>query len=170
MLAGAEEVVISDYPARELLINLAVNIIENVPARILNRVTVRGHKWGATTDNLCRSHAYRFTRIVSADCLWMSEQHHELVQSMLRFFSFDSDARVYIVAGFHTGRAVVASFFKVAEEAGLETKEIWERDVDKNDREWIEQGDTATEDITARDKWLIVVTLRRRRVLPPTFL
>lgn len=166
MLAGADEVVISDYPAPELLGNIQANVMRNVPAQLLKKVAVRGHEWGATRNRFSDTHARRFTRIVSADCLWMTGQHHSLAQSMLHYLSFDVDARVWVVAGFHTGRASIASFFKVAAEAGLETEEIWERDVDRNDREWKEERDCATEDITTLKKWLVVAILRRKAPLP----
>ena len=162
VLAGAEQTVISDYPAPELLTNIKVNVKRNIPAQLLERVSVESHEWGAVTDEFSSGHAQYFTRILSADCLWSSGQHHSLAKSMLHFLSFNATARVWIVAGFHTGRANVASFFEVAVEAGLEIEEIWERDINGGEREWMTERDSQAEDVTERKKRLVVAILRRK--------
>ena len=152
----------SDYPAPRLLSNIKVNAERNIPAQLLERVAVEGHKWGAITDEFSSGSAQSFTRILSADCLWSSGLHHGLAKSMLHFLSFDATARVWVVAGFHTGRAAVASFFEVAGEEGLEIAEIWERDNDGGEREWVKERDSKAEDVTERKKWLVVAVLRRK--------
>lgn len=163
VLAGARQAVISDFPAPELLANIKVNVKRIIPVQLLEKVAVESHEWGAVHDEFSSGHAQYFTRILSADCLWNSGQHHNLAQSMLHFLSFDATARVWVVAGFHTGRAKVASFLEVAVEAGLEIEEIWERDVNGGEREWIkEQG--KSEDATERKRWLVVAILRRKVV------
>lgn len=81
---------------------------------------------------------------------------------MLHFLSFNATARVWVVAGFHTGRAAVASFFEVAGEEGLEIDEIWERDNNGGEREWVKERDSKVEDVTERKKWLVVAILRRK--------
>ncbi|KAJ5449476.1 uncharacterized protein N7458_005925 [Penicillium daleae] len=52
--------------------------------------------------------------------------------------------RVWCVAGFHTGRAIVAAFFETALEDGFEIERIFERDLVSRDeedgeirREWV---------------------------------
>lgn len=54
----------------------------------------------------------------------MPQVHQELVASMLYFLSEDPDARVFAIAGFHTGRAKLAGFFDVAIEMGLEIESM----------------------------------------------
>ena len=81
-------------------------------------------------------------------------------------------AQIWIVAGFHTGRATLASFFEVAHEAGLQVKHIWERDVQGNEREWVKeprkksqqqaQAQAEVEDIASLKKWLVVAVLERK--------
>lgn len=44
VLAGAEQTVISDYPAPELLTNIKVNVKRNIPAQLLERVSVESHE------------------------------------------------------------------------------------------------------------------------------
>ena len=165
-LAGAEEVVVSDYPAPEVLANLEVNVEKNIPRDIRPRVRIKGHEWGVLTDEFSQSHVHSFTRILAADCLWMPWQHQNLAQSMLHFLSHDEDARVWVIAGFHTGRAKLAPFFDVAEEGGLEVEEIWERDADGHERQWMKERDGGKEDMSGRKKWLVIAVLKRRR--PPS--
>lgn len=188
-LVGAQEVVISDYPSAEILTTIERNCAKNIPAFRphshshssresgnvngivkVNNVRVIGHEWGKVAvaddrgdgDDFPITHAHHFTRILAADCLWMASEHRNLVMSMLHFLSRDEErARVWLVAGFHTGRAKIASFFEVAADAGLEVERIWERDMQGNEREWVEEASRRPEDITERKKWLVVAILRR---------
>lgn len=165
-LAGAKEVAISDYPASALLSTIEANVRKNLTAQLALNVTVQGHEWGVISDEFSKAHAGEFTRILSADCLWMSGQHQCLVQSMLHFLSFDGQARVWVVAGFHTGRAKIAAFFEAGREAGLQAEKIWERDINGNEREWRTEQDSMIEDITERKKWLVIAILQRKDSLP----
>lgn len=162
-LAGAERTAISDYPAPEILTTLRTNVENNVPSAEWGRISVQGQEWGDLTDNFSKMNAKQFTLILCADCLWMTGEHPSLAQSMLHFLSDSEAARVWIVAGFHTGRAALASFFDVIVDAGLEMEEIWERDVDGNERDWAKQRDGGREDITERKKWLVITVLKPRR-------
>lgn len=153
---------ISDYPAPGLLANIQANAKRNIPAQLLERALIESHEWGVVDDEFSNGHAHYFTRILSADCLWSSGQHHSLTKSMLHFLSFNATARVWVVAGFHTGLANVSSFFEVAVEAGLEIEEIWERDINGGERKWMKEQDSKFEDITERKKWLIIAILRRK--------
>ncbi len=162
VLAGAQQVVISDYPAPELLGTIEFNIKRNIPAGLVEKVAIQGHEWGTFTGDFSKVYAHGFSRILSADCLWMSGQHYSLATSMLHFLSLDIDARVCLVAGFHTGRANVSSFLGTAEEVGLEVEDAWERDVDGNERQWRKEEDSANDDVVERKKWLLVAVLRRK--------
>jgi len=71
--------------------------------------------------------------------------------------------RVWVIAGFHTGRDNVASFFDVADTVGLEIEERWEVDVEGRRREWLrDRAGQVGEDVTGRKRWLVVAVLRRR--------
>lgn len=161
ILAGASRTVISDYPAPEILTTLRSNVENNVPPTKLNPATVQGHEWGVLTDDFSVANEKQFSIILCADCLWVMGEHHSLVRSMLHFLPESANARVWIVAGFHTGRAALASFFDVATEEGLKVEEIWERDVDGNEREWLKIRDGGRENVTERKRWLVVAILRR---------
>lgn len=82
---------------------------------------------------------------------------------MLHFLSPSPNARVWVIAGFHTGRAKLVQFFVVAAAEGLEVEEIWERDVDGNERAWATERDGGREDITGRKRWLVIAILRRQQ-------
>lgn len=163
VLAGAEEVVLTDYPSPAILANASANVERNVPKELRQKLTVRGHEWGVLTDDFSKTHANHFSRILCADCLWMDGEHYALAQSMEHFLSHKDDARVWVIAGFHTGRAKLASFFDIAAQAGLETEKIWERDADGNEREWVRERNGGQEDATGRNKWLVVAILRRQQ-------
>lgn len=154
---------LSDYPAPEVLANIRVNVEHNVPLPRRSRTSVKGHEWGVLTDDFSSTYANTFSRIIAADCLWMPYEHRALAQSMFHFLSRDDEARVWIIAGFHTGRAKLVAFFDVVVEEGLEVESIWERDVDGHDREWKAERDGGKEDVTGRKRWLVVAVLKRKR-------
>jgi len=166
-LSGAGEVVISDYPTPEILSTIALNISTNIPPHLHPGVSVSGHEWGNVSDALSTSRAHAFTRILAADCLWLPWQHESLVESMLHFLSYEEGARVWVIAGFHTGRAKLAGFFDVAGEKGLVVEDIWERDCDGVEREWRREREGGREAVGERSKWLVLAVLRRLGSLSP---
>ena len=161
VLAGAEEVVLSDYPSPAILANARANVERNVPREQQQKLSVQGHEWGVLTDQFSKAYANHFSRILCADCLWMDREHYGLAQSMEHFLSHKGDARVWVIAGFHTGRAKLVSFFDIAAQAGLETDQIWERDADGNEREWARERNGGQED--GRNKWLVIGILKRKQ-------
>ena len=92
----------------------------------------------------------------------MPDQHENLAFSMLHFLSKALDARVYCIAGFHTGRARLAPFFEeVVPKCGLEIEDIFEMDAYGKRRDWSKER-AVVEDIGERNKWLVIARLRRR--------
>lgn len=82
-----------------------------------------------------------------------------------------SNGKIWVVAGFHTGRAIVASFFDTAVKMGLDIEEIWERDINAG---YVEDGDTLKaergwsafrkgESVDHTRRWCVVAILRRRK-------
>ena len=159
-LAGAGGVILSDYPSQKILSNLRSNVQGNVPEHLRKegKVVVQGHEWGILTDEFSTAHAHHFSRILCADCLWMDDVHYGLAQSIVHFLSYKEESEAWVLAGFHTGRAKLVSFFDVAVLAGLEIKEVWERDADGYERAW----EREREDIE-KNRWLVVAILRRNR-------
>lgn len=160
---AALQVVISDYPAPEILENLEANVRRNVPEALRSKVSVQGHLWGDLTSPFSVANAGSFTRILAADCLWMPHEHHSLAKSMLHFLSPAPEARVFVIAGFHTGRAKMAPFFSIVEEEGLEVEDIYEMDAEGARREWAFEKDGGREDHGERNKWLVVARLKRKQ-------
>lgn len=120
-----------------------------------------GHEWGSVDSAFAEEYQHGFTRILAADCLWMPSQHLNLVISMLHFLTLDPVGRIFVIAGFHTGRARLATFFNVAVEEGLEIEEIYEEDAEGVQREWLKERDGGKEDVTGRKKWLVIARLKR---------
>jgi hypothetical protein len=81
---------------------------------------------------------------------------------MLHFLSDSPDARIFCIAGFHTGRAKLAPFFaETVPKFGLEIEDIFEMDAEGRRRVWAERRDGGREDIGERKKWLVLARLRR---------
>ena len=110
----------------------------------------------------------------------MSDQHANLIRSLLWFLAPPSSSpsssvvnekemdggRVWVTAGFHTGRHVVARFFDKAAEAGFVVEDVWERDMNADisvegevTREWcpVREGEGPEN----RARWCVVACLRK---------
>lgn len=90
----------------------------------------------------------------------MEGEHQALALSMMHFFSYDVSARVLMIAGFHTGRSKVASFFETASSEGLDVDDICEMDTEGTSRPW-NQRTGQREDYDERSRWVVVARLRR---------
>ncbi|TLD36914.1 hypothetical protein E2P81_ATG02696 [Venturia nashicola] len=154
-------VTITDYPSPAIIQTLTENVAKNVPTYLNPHVSVEPHKWGELDTPFALSHQSYYTRILAADTLWMSMQHTNLAKSMLHFLSQDQDARIFVIAGFHTGRARMAPFFEeTVEEEGLEIEDIFEMDANGIRREW---KPAAPEEMSGeRKKWLVIARLKRK--------
>ncbi len=165
-LEGAYKVVISDYPAGEVLKNISSNVERNITPRKLKSpktvadVEVIGHEWGVLDDEFSAENKGSFGRILVADCLWMPHKHESLLKS-ISWFLTETDGRAWVVAGFHTGREKMRGFYEecALKKVGLEIERIWERNADGHERVWAE--DRGIEDVTERKRWLVVGILKR---------
>ncbi|KAL2074458.1 hypothetical protein VTL71DRAFT_8236 [Oculimacula yallundae] len=168
-LEGAERVVISDYPAPEVLKNISANVERNITTRrakspdtaAIAQVEVQGHEWGVLDDTFSVENKGSFDRILVADCLWMPWQHGNLLKS-IEWFLKEGGGRAWVVAGFHTGRGKMRGFYEesVLKDAGLEIDRIWERNAEGIERDWVE--DRGIEDVTERKRWLVIGVLKKR--------
>lgn len=152
----------SDYPAPVVLENLRNNAKRAIPQHLHSKYSVQGHVWGNVDDDFASKYAGHFDRIIAADCLWMPSQHENLARTMAHLLTHHPSGRIYMTAGFHTGRAKLAQFFDAIELEGLEVEEIYEEDVEGLKREWMTERDGGREDVTGRKRWLVVARLRRR--------
>ncbi|KAK4151177.1 hypothetical protein C8A00DRAFT_36183 [Chaetomidium leptoderma] len=167
-LLGAKRVVVTDYPAPAVLqtlrenVGLAVHPRFAPPGRFaVEEVLVDGHAWGELDSPLARENKHAFDRVLAADCLWMPWQHENLRRSIAWFLGESEEARAWLIGGFHTGREKLRAFFdkETLAEVGLEVEQLWERDCDGQDREWV--WDRGIEDVSERKRWLAVGVLRR---------
>lgn len=81
---------------------------------------------------------------------------------MLHFLTLDGNGRIFAIAGFHTGRAKLASFFDEALEGGLEIEKMYEENADGLRRPWLKERDGGFEDHNERKKWLVIAMLKRK--------
>lgn len=168
-LSGAAEVVVTDYPTPEILANIRGNITRNLKDRASGAVQVVGHIWGDTgaqsalSRDFAEDAAGYFDIVLAADCLWMQGEHRNLLHSLFYFLSQSAAARVFVVAGFHTGRAILVNFLEGAEETGFVVEKAWERDVFGTERGFSRDEKHRPENATERSKWLMIAVLRKRR-------
>lgn len=164
-LAQAAKVTITDHPSSPALGGaIHHNIAHNVPNR--GAVDAHPHEWGALDTPFAQTHRNAYTRIIAADCFWMASQHENLVRTMRWFLDeADPNARVWVVAGFHTGRAIVAGFFETAVRLGMAVERIYERDLNAEAedggevrREW--KPARVGEGPENRRRWCVVAVLR----------
>lgn len=157
---------ITDHPSSPALAGtIECNIARNIPTEKQPIVSVQPHEWGVLDDGFSQAHRGAFSRIIAADCLWMPEQHENLVRTALWFLPEDpSKGRVWVVAGFHTGRAIVAAFFETAARLGLAVESIYERDVNASSDEEVRRDWTPAregEGVHNRGRWCVVAILKR---------
>ena len=167
-LAKASTVVATDHPSSPALCGaMAFNLDYNLRnhSQVTTKISVQPHEWGAFDTPFAQQNKGAFTRIIAADCFWMRTQHLNLVRSLQWFLA--PGGKVWVVAGFHTGRAIVAGFFETALEHGLEVERIFERDLvgrKKNDeqirREWVTEREG--EGPENRTRWCVVAVLKQR--------
>jgi nicotinamide N-methyltransferase len=155
------QVTTTDYPAPVILDAINTNIHKNVPDTFQAKIQIEGHQWGQLDTPFAQANAHRFTRILAADCLWKLGEHETLARSMLHFLSLSPKARVFCIAGFHTGRVQMAPFFeKVVPTSGLEIEAIYEMDENGVRRPWKAKREGVVEDVGERNKWLVVARLK----------
>lgn len=170
--------------------NIEHNILED--RRV--RVSSYPHLWGDLSTQAAQEGKHRYDRVIAADTLWLSGQHESLARSMLHFLSVDEeDARVLVIAGFHTGRERLRHFFGEtldtvregqrhahagphgAGESAVErdsasgygdclvVEDIFEMDADGRRRAW-DWSERPEDPIGDRRKWVVVARLKRARV------
>ena len=124
LCSGAKKVVATDYDDASILAALRANVQRtlaiNPPGAPL---VVAPHTWGHAMDDVldllsARTPSY-FDAILLADCVWERFSHAALVKSIATLLARTPTARVYMVAGLHTGRATLVHFFREMLGAGF---------------------------------------------------
>ncbi|OIW29487.1 hypothetical protein CONLIGDRAFT_576711 [Coniochaeta ligniaria NRRL 30616] len=165
-LLGAAAVQVTDYPSLATLSNLRRvvkrnSVPANSPLGTVSPISVEGHQWGDLASPFALENRAKFDRVFVCDCLWMPWQHDNLRKSVAWFLKEGAESRVWVVAGFHTGRQKMKGFFDPEElrGEGLETERIWEMDCNGVERDWA--WDRGREDENVRKRWLVVAILKR---------
>lgn len=168
-LANAVKVTATDHPSSPALsgamdFNLDYNLRKRKPSPS-TEISVVPHEWGTLNDQFALENKGAFTRIIAADCFWMREQHGNLARTMQWFLA--PGGKVWVVAGFHTGRAIVAGFFETVVENGFEVELIFERDLvsrledgEEIRREWAPHREG--EGPENRRRWCVIAVLKRK--------
>lgn len=175
LLSGAAEICITDHPSSPALASGAIHANVEESIKVANKgsvdilCSIQPHEWGSTPDAFANANSNHFTRIIVADCLWISSQHHNLVRSITHFLCKDSTAGcALVVAGFHTGRTIAADFFRQfspsyqTENAAerLVIAQIYETDMSGTMRCW--QESRANEDREEVKRWSVVAVIVRQ--------
>jgi len=146
----------SDYPDKELIQTLTDNVERN---GVSDRCQVVAYAWG-TDPSILLTRGDGFEVIMAADTIWNPESHSDLVSTFLMTLRRSSTARVYIIAGLHTGRYTVQSFYETVQKMGLEIESATEREVvGMGQRDW-NVLHAEGEDERERRKWIIWMSLK----------
>ncbi|KAH9832597.1 uncharacterized protein C8Q71DRAFT_777247 [Rhodofomes roseus] len=157
------DVVTSDYPDDELISTLADNVQKN---EVFTHCHAIPYAWGSDPSPMLApfaetsSAAPVFDIVIAADTLWNPELHSKFLGTLSTTLKKTADARIILVAGFHTGRYTVESFLKAVPDAGLEVEEATEREVGGDRRRpWsVEGADEETEE--ERRRWVVWMLLK----------
>ncbi|KAI8996620.1 hypothetical protein BD414DRAFT_478556 [Trametes punicea] len=147
----------SDYPDKSLIRTLAENVKRN---KVFDRCRVIPYSWGSDASVLlsCEgpgSATGKFDVVIAADTLWNSELHGVFVESLGLTLRRSPEARIYLVAGLHTGRYVLQSFLRLIQGAGFVAEKLVERRVGGSEqRPWsVERAEH--EDERERRRWVV---------------
>ena len=131
---GARCVAATDYDNDTLLAALRHNTRRNLESNGAHAPFVAmGQTWGHSCEDvldwLPRSSA-RYDAVLLADCMWDQFSHDDLLKTVSSLLARTSEARVYVVSGFHTGRGKVVHFLRRAARVGLRLvplghEELW---------------------------------------------
>ncbi|KAF8507305.1 putative methyltransferase-domain-containing protein [Hysterangium stoloniferum] len=154
-------VTLSDYPDDAILACLKENIKRNNIPDASTRVI--GHTWGLDTTQLGL-----FDLVMAADTLWNPDQHFPFCQTLSRVLRRTSKARIFLVAGLHTGRWTIHRFLEILPQFHFEIDLMVERKVDSTfdsdavdgrpmARDWMLEREGEEE--SDRRKWIVWMVL-----------
>ncbi|KAH9846140.1 hypothetical protein C2E23DRAFT_606100 [Lenzites betulinus] len=156
----------SDYPDDTLIRTLEENVVRNEAS---DRCRVLPYAWGSDPSALLSPKVlgdagHGFDLVLAADTLWNRDAHGIFLESLQHTLRRSPDARVYLVAGLHTGRYVLQTFFSLLDDAGFVPEEITERRVGAvEERPWsIDRAEG--EDEQERRRWIVWIVLKWREV------
>lgn len=155
-------VTLSDYPDDGILSALKENIrINDIPP---DSVRVVGHAWGQSTSALGT-----FDVIFAADTLWNPDLHIPFCQTLSQTLRRNDQARIYLVAGSHTGRWTIQRYLDKLGLFGLTVESVIERKVtgtfdsqevyaEQMKREW--RVEREEEEESERRAWVVWIVVK----------
>ena len=149
-------VIAGDFPDPLLIHTLRENVARNDTSP---NCSVVPHAWGADPSALLPAADI----VLAADTLWNPELHAALLRTTCSVLARTPAARAHFVAGLHTGRYTLDSFFRAAGEAGLALVEVTEREVqgERRRREWdVRRAESVDEDECERRRWVVWSVLK----------
>ncbi|WVW85553.1 hypothetical protein I302_107591 [Kwoniella bestiolae CBS 10118] len=96
-LAGAKQVVITDYPDNDLVENMRFNADVNVPGELRGNVDVVGHLWGHDVKHLmARTDDKGYDLLILSDLVFNHSQHEALIKTVNSTLSHSPNACVLV--------------------------------------------------------------------------
>ncbi|PSR77891.1 hypothetical protein PHLCEN_2v7671 [Hermanssonia centrifuga] len=162
------EVIASDYPDDELIRALQANVDRNA---VSQRCHVVPYAWGnspkffqsrRSSNSGCPvNDEPAFDIVLAADTLWNPELHHTFIHTLQLTLRRTANARIYLIAGLHTGRHTLQAFLQaIISTSGFVLEEVVERMVSGHEsREWNVES-TGGEDDQERRRWVVWMSLK----------
>ncbi|KAI0629335.1 hypothetical protein C8Q77DRAFT_320903 [Trametes polyzona] len=149
----------SDYPDDALIRTLEENVKRNDASE---RCRVVPYGWGSDPSILLSSTPLGegFDVVLAADTLWNSDTHGIFFDTLRLTLRRSPDARIYLIAGLHTGRYVLQSFLRSLPNAGFTVEELKERRVSGTDERPWSVDRAEGEDERERRRWVVWIVLR----------
>ncbi|GJQ13713.1 hypothetical protein GpartN1_g5504.t1 [Galdieria partita] len=120
VLRGASQVLITDYPDKELVENMKYNVAENLPWELQKNVQVEPFQWGDLSFlNRYSREESCFDKIFLADLISNHYAHHKLLLSCQKLLK--SDGVAYVSFSHHRPHMIEKDlhFFHLASSYGL---------------------------------------------------
>ncbi|KAI0372618.1 hypothetical protein BV20DRAFT_939610 [Pilatotrama ljubarskyi] len=154
----------TDYPDDALIRTLADNTKRN---EVSDRCRVVPYAWGSDPFPLLGpdssdSNIPGFDIVLAADTLWNSDTHRIFIETLKLTLRRSPDARIHLVAGFHTGRYVIQSFLRLMDCAGFSAEELTERRVGSSDERPWSVDRAEAEDERDRRRWVVWMVFKWR--------
>ncbi|KAL8649493.1 MAG: hypothetical protein Q9210_004362 [Variospora velana] len=135
---GAKNVVMTDYPDEDLVVNMMINVdaATDVVPSSSSIIAVQGHVWGADAEPLLAnlpSGRRGFDTLVLADLLFNHSQHAALVSTIQATLSRSPNAKALVFFTPYTPWKFDKdmAFFDLARQGGFEVNRVVKRVMDK---------------------------------------
>lgn len=160
------QVVLSDYPDKELIDTLNHNVASNISD---HSVHIIPYDW--TQGDVAPFHVLSpdgFDVIIAADTLWSVDLHGAFLRSLESLLRHDVDgpslSSVHLIAGLHTGRWTIQAFLRAAEEQQrfrlhrvVEIRANPDKETIPEERAW--EVEREGEDESDRRAWVVSITM-----------